>query len=310
MMVSRKASADRRQNPAYSVTVQLLPAGPRPRKNAPIRLTQRDPAQPMPIRQTDILKDISPKINPDINPYVAKMTAAMMSGSLPVLQGSALQGRCGNWRKTMDQLHATRAREPGATETRKLIVEIGCHLGLTLNQMASNHLESDFLGLDITFKRVVTAAERSIKNGLTNIATILGNARGLDAIFADGEVDGFIIFFPDPWLKRSQTKHRLVDSQFTDLLLKKLAPGGFVWMKTDQQLYSKAACEAFAGSGFLRVESIEFFNNETYESTFERKFRLQGLPAWECRWLKAENGPKASPGKKPGHRSRNRNAGL
>lgn len=232
----------------------------------------------MPIRQTDILQDISPRINPGVNPYVAKMTAALTDGSIPVLQGSALGGRKGNWRATFDRLHANRGRLPGPGK-RPLIVEIGCHLGLTLNQMAADHPEADFVGMDITFKRVVTAAERSIRQGHRNVLTVLGNARGMDAIFADGEVDGFVIFFPDPWLKRSQNKHRLVDGEFAALLSRKLAPGAFVWMKTDQEGYWKEARESLLEAGFTPSEPVDFFAGRIYESTFERRFRLQGLPA-------------------------------
>lgn len=272
------------------MTSRGIAAGPDPDKTANDcdRLLEHKHSEmaTMPIRQTDILKDISNRIDPEINPYVAKMTAAMVDGSIPVLQGSALKSRRGNWRQSLDQLHQSRGRVPSQNNNRPLIVEIGCHLGLTLNEMALQHPECDFLGMDITFKRVVTAAERSVTKGLTNIATILGNARGIDAIFADGEVDGFVIFFPDPWLKRSQTKHRLVDHQFTDLLHRKLASGGFAWMKTDQRPYSEAAAAAFETSGFRPVDNIQIFENETYESTFERKFRLQGMPAWESRWVK------------------------
>ena len=239
----------------------------------------------MPLCPTDILKDISSTINPSVNPYVAKMTAALADGSIPVLQGSALKDRRGHWRETF-----ARKRENLDPSNRKLIVEIGCHLGLTLNQMAGNHHDADFIGMDITFKRVVTAAERAIRQGNTNVVTILGNARAMDAVFADGEVDGFVIFFPDPWLKRAQSKNRLVDQNFAVQLAAKLSPGGFVWMKTDQETYYKEACEAFAGAGLVPIEPVDFFAGRIYESTFERRFRLQGLPPHGGQWQKPLNG--------------------
>jgi tRNA (guanine-N7-)-methyltransferase len=253
-------------------------AGRPPSQRKPAKLTPTFLESAMPIRQTDILKDISSRINPDVNPYVARMTAALADGSIPVLQGSALKECKGNWRGTFDRLHTTRGRLPGL-EKRPLIVEIGCHLGLTLNQMAGNHPDADFVGMDITFKRVVTAAERSIRQRHRNVVTVLGNARGMDAIFADGEVDGFVIFFPDPWMKRAQNKHRLVDREFAGLLSRKLAPGAFVWMKTDQEGYWREARESFMEAGFTPTEPVDFFAGHIYESTFERRFRLQGLPA-------------------------------
>ncbi|MEY4632084.1 MAG: hypothetical protein RIQ81_2204 [Pseudomonadota bacterium] len=240
----------------------------------------------MAIRQLDILKDVSSRINPAVNPYVAKLAAGMSEGSLPVLQGSALSGCRGRWRETFDQLNSSRGRIPSSSK-RKFIVEIGCHLGLTLNQMGANHPEADFLGMDITFKRVVTAAERAVRQGHSNILTVLGNARGIDAIFAPGEVDGFVIFFPDPWLKRAQTKHRLVDGEFARLVAAKLAPGGFVWFKTDQELYWNEASKGFSDATLTPCGPVDFFAGRAYESTFERRFRLQGLPAFGGQWIRS-----------------------
>lgn len=285
MVVSRgSASGCGRQNPAYSFAADWMAS------RLPIPAfdnAQRKPEKTdMVIRQLDILKDVSSRINPAVNPYVARLTGGIADGSLPVLQGSALGGCRGQWQKTFDSRNACRGRVPGAAG-RKLIVEVGCHLGLTLNQMAGNHPEADFLGMDITFKRVVTAAERAVRQGHCNVLTVLGNARGMDAIFAPGEVDGFVIFFPDPWLKRAQTKHRLVDAEFARLLAGKLAPGGFVWFKTDQEIYWEEASKAFTEAGLKPSSEVDFFAGRVYESTFERRFRLQGLPAFGGRWIRS-----------------------
>ena len=260
----------------------------------------------MPLCPADILKDISSTINPAVNPYVAKMTAALADGSLPVLQGTALKDCRGQWRETFARLRASNSTPNQSTPDqstpdhlapgihsggrRKLIVEIGCHLGLTLNQMAKNYHDADFIGMDITFKRVVTAAERAVAQRHHNVATVLGNARAMDAIFADGEVDGFIVFFPDPWLKRAKNKNRLVDREFSALLTSKLSPGGFVWMKTDQEVYFQEAREGFLKAGLEPTESVDFFAGHLYESTFERRFRLQGLSPHGGHWQKPHNG--------------------
>jgi tRNA (guanine-N7-)-methyltransferase len=242
----------------------------------------------MAIRQIDILKDLSSRINPAVNPYVAKLSAGMADGSLPVLQGSALSGCKGNWRQTFNRVNPQNNRQRENSK-RKLLVEIGCHLGLTLNQMAKKHPETDFIGMDITFKRVVTAAERATMQGNHNILTVLGNARSIDAIFAPNEIDGFIIFFPDPWLKRSQSKHRLIDEEFARTLARHLAPGGFIWFKTDQSGYFGEAAEAFSSAGLIGSEQVDFFAGEVYESTFERRFRLQGLPSYSGHWTNPAN---------------------
>ena len=48
-------------------------------------------------------------------------------------------------------------------EASSLIVEIGSHMGDVMCEMANNHPDKAFVGLDITFKRVVTLAEKAKK---------------------------------------------------------------------------------------------------------------------------------------------------
>ncbi len=228
----------------------------------------------MPIRgQNDVFQP-DPRLDASRNPWVGKLLNAGTSGNLPILFGTQLKQQRGQWKSWFQ----------GRTgQSSPLVIEIGCHLGKTLVEMASATPRATFLGIDITFKRVVTAAERINAAGLQNAATLISPAQALDGFLADGEADGFVIFFPDPWTKRAQAKNRLLTTDFAKLLLRKTAPGGFLWFKTDRQEYFEAAVAAFQDAGFVEVEGIGLFGEAPYESTFERRFRLQGLPSWGIR---------------------------
>src|SRR5689334_8684011 len=83
-----------------------------------------------------------------INPYLLAMREAAQDGSLPIYYGDKLKQMPGHWRQHLS------ARFTSHRPLQKLVLEIGCHLGRTLVQMAEDQKDHGFIGLDITFKRV------------------------------------------------------------------------------------------------------------------------------------------------------------
>ena len=105
-------------------------------------------------------------------------------------------------------------------------------MGDVMCEMATNHKDKAFVGLDITFKRVVTLAEKAVKKELPNIFSVLGNGGGFEHMFSEGEVDGLIIFFPDPWVrKKKQRKKRLINPSFLEQAVKVLKSIWFSGLK-------------------------------------------------------------------------------
>ena len=168
----------------------------------------------------------------------------------------------------------------------KLILEIGVHNGRTMSEMAKNHSDFGFIGMDITFKRVVTSAKAAKESSCSNILSILGDARFIDEIFQDEELDAVIAFFPDPWIKKpGQTSKRLFKKDFLQMLSNKLKPNGSFWFKTDAQSYFQEVEQSLQDTSLLASEKLEFIA-DTYRSTFERKFLRKNLPIFEGVWSK------------------------
>jgi tRNA (guanine-N7-)-methyltransferase len=235
----------------------------------------------MPLRFHDPFADRAARLNTGVNPYVQLLRDATATGELAVAHGPMLKEHTGKWRAAIDRFY----RRPASSERRPLFVEIGCHKGLTLTAMAAAHPEADFIGIDITFKRVVTTAQRAKKAGLANVYCVMANAVGIDQLFGEGEIDGLVVFFPDPWIKKkSQAKNRLIDAAFCERLSRVLAPHGTAWLKTDQELYYSEASAAFAATGFKPAASPVALFTETYSSAFETRFTLQNLPTFGGQW--------------------------
>lgn len=193
------------------------------------------------------------------NPYVEKLEK---NETLPILSMDEMLAIKGNW-------HTIKK------DDQPLILEIGCHSGLTLNEFAKNYPCNFYIGMDITYKRVYCSAQKAHGSKNSNVKTVLSDARHLHKIFAEDEIDGVLIFFPDPWPKLKHRKHRLVDSNFASQLRPALKTGGFVWFKSDSLDYYQQAFKAFKRSGYFVSKLNQPILKSELPTTFEKKFQKQ-----------------------------------
>lgn len=228
----------------------------------------------MPLRHHDPFQSKADQLNPSVNPYVAVLTQEAHGGLLPIAYGEGLRGLAGHWREKLPY--------------KQLVCEIGVHKGMTLVEMASENPDIGFVGIDITYKRVVITAQRARKAGLNNVFLILANATALDLLFAPGELNGIVMFFPDPWVrKKSQAKNRLVNEAFCTKMASVLTEQGFFWFKTDYQPYFGLASEALEQAQFkVLPDTANFPLPRDYSSAFEKRFHAEGLVTHGARWAR------------------------
>ena len=234
----------------------------------------------MPLRKYDPYEDINQVMKLDVNPYLRQILDAVREGTMPVSYGPYLKGRAGTWKDYIKKSGMERA-------PNKLVLEIGCHLGVVMRQMAQDFPDCGFIGMDITFKRVMKTLHGALQDGSRNVATVYCNASGIDKIFAEKELDGVVIFFPDPWCKKEkQMKNRLINDIFAHSLYSRVASGGFVWLKTDHLPYFNQSDSSFLNAGFIGSQDKVWINIKKYESSFEAKFKREGLPTYEKFYVK------------------------
>jgi tRNA (guanine-N7-)-methyltransferase len=231
----------------------------------------------MPIKTTNPFQDPLENMRPEVNRYMALLKEGLESGDLPLLYGPAMERLPGQWLQHF--------AEPMGKNPESLVLEIGSHFGEVILKMAADHPATAFVGMDITFKRVVKLAQKAHGLGHRNMVSVLCNAKALDQVFVDGELDGIFIFFPDPWAqKKRQMKNRLVQTEFVRVLQRKLKPGGFFWFKTDCEPYYADVCGTFDGRLWEPMQCRQGIPSEMYPSRFERLFSEQGLPCHELCW--------------------------
>ena len=118
-------------------------------------------------------------------------------------------------------------------------LEIGMGKGRFIAEMADLHADLNFIGMDRYGSVLCKAAQKLEKTPpvAANLALLCADARGVDAIFAAGEVECIYLNFPDPWPKERHSKRRLCSDRFLPIYGGILAPGGRLELKTDNEQF-------------------------------------------------------------------------
>lgn len=119
------------------------------------------------------------------------------------------------------------------------IVEIGFGMGASLLNMAQNHPQFNYIGIEVHQAGVGSLIADVKEQELTNLRVVMHDAvEVFKTQIKDSSLAGVQIFFPDPWHKKRHHKRRLIQPEFVHLLAQKLAPGGFLHCATDWQEYA------------------------------------------------------------------------
>jgi tRNA (guanine-N7-)-methyltransferase len=119
------------------------------------------------------------------------------------------------------------------------IIEIGFGMGNASWQIAKSHPENDYLGIEVHSPGVGSLLMSLKSNEVSNLRIIHHDAlEVLHNMIPNGSINGFHIYFPDPWHKKRHHKRRIIQEDFINLLCQKLVPGGYIHLATDWEHYS------------------------------------------------------------------------
>lgn len=166
------------------------------------------------------------------------------------------------------------------------VVEIGFGMGDSLLAMAEQNPTYRYLGLEVHKPGVGKLFAEVEKRGIENIKVFAEDAvRVLEESIPPQTIDLIQIFFPDPWHKKRHHKRRLIQPDFVDLLLTRLAPEGRLHLATDWQPYAEHMMAVLENNDnvqnvagpqqfILRPESRP-------ETKFERRGHRLGHGVWD-----------------------------
>lgn len=115
-----------------------------------------------------------------------------------------------------------------------VILEIGFGNGAALAATAAAQPQKNYLGIEVHRPGIGYLLRRLEANGSNNVRVLQADAKEiLAAWIPDQSLSAVNIFFPDPWPKKRHHKRRLVQADFSALILRKLKPGAYVHLATD-----------------------------------------------------------------------------
>ncbi len=122
----------------------------------------------------------------------------------------------------------------------ELILEIGFGNGEQLQYAAINEPEHHFIGVEVHGPGVGRLLNGLAEHDLRNTRVYQHDAvEVLKNEIADAALSQVRIYFPDPWHKKRHQKRRLIQTEFVQLLCKKLKPGGLLHLATDWENYAE-----------------------------------------------------------------------
>jgi tRNA (guanine-N7-)-methyltransferase len=159
-----------------------------------------------------------------------------------------------------------------------LEVELGCGDGTFLMQYSKAHPDRNILGVERLLGRIRKCDRKSFRLGLKNVRLLrLEASYTIQYMLPPESVAAIHVYFPDPWPKRRHHDRRLVNTAFLDAVQKNLAPGGALYLRTDDADYFKQMLAAGRShAGFQETETPG--DLASFITDFERNFNARGIP--------------------------------
>ncbi len=166
------------------------------------------------------------------------------------------------------------------------ILEIGFGNGESLAEIAKNHPQNDYIGIEVHRPGVGHLLLKIEELGLTNVRVICADAvEVLEKLVPDASLDALYLFFPDPWHKKRHHKRRQVQPEWAQLVRRKLKSGGQLHLATDWQNYAEHMLEVMnAAEGFANLsDNNDYVTKPDYrpETKFERRGMRLGHGVWD-----------------------------
>ena len=109
--------------------------------------------------------------------------------------------KCGLWKSVFENDHP-------------LHLEIGTGKGRFIMQLAQEHPEINYIGIEKYSSVLLRCLEKQEELQLQNLVFIRGDAELLNTYFAEGEIEKIYLNFSDPWPKERHARRRLPSSEY------------------------------------------------------------------------------------------------
>lgn len=171
-------------------------------------------------------------------------------------------------------------------------IEIGMGKGAFITEKARQNPEKGFIGIEMYSSVLLRGLEKveAMEEPPENLRMICMDAREIDQVFDEGEIDRIYLNFSDPWPKERHAKRRLTHHSFLDKYHRILRENGIVEFKTDNKgLFEFSVDEVEEHEGFKVISITRDLHHDDEQmkdnimTEYEKKF--SGLGNKICRMV-------------------------
>ncbi len=160
-----------------------------------------------------------------------------------------------DWRRSLADAYefgAFSLFEPDYESPPSLVIEIGFGRGEFLLEMAAKYPELAFLGVEVSWKRVLKMARKVARAQLENVRLVAGTGQAvLHDCVPDDSIRDIWVNFSDPWPKAAHAHRRIFQPEFVRRAAEVLAPGGILHIATDDPIYAEQIDFVLASEALL-----------------------------------------------------------
>jgi len=173
-----------------------------------------------------------------------------------------------------------------------ITLEIGFGDGVSLEEMAKNAPEKDFIGIEVHRPGVGRLLHLINEQGLSNVRVMDDDAvEIIKNRIPESSLSRVQLFFPDPWHKKRHNKRRIVQPDFVSLIASRLKADGVFHLATDWEPYAEHMAEVMEASDeFVSLSKTPFSPkpDERPVTKFERRGLKLGHGVWDLLYKKVE----------------------
>ena len=162
-------------------------------------------------------------------------------------------------------------------------LEIGSGKGQFLVNMAKNHPDNFFIGMERNVTCAGFTAKKLVEGEIANAKLVYADAgQVLPSIEAES-VEGIFLNFSDPWPKKRHAKRRLTSDSFLGQYYRILKKGAKLIFKTDNYDLFTYSLEILENSTFKLIEAnYSYDGKDPFDeiTEYEASFRELGQPIY------------------------------
>lgn len=156
-----------------------------------------------------------------------------------------------------------------------ICLELGTGRGNFIIEMAKNHPNINYIGLEYDINQIATAANKIGLKQLNNLKLICADARNIVNFFGK-EIDTIYLTFSEPWPRKADEKKRFTHASYLSLYDRVFKKHKHIIMKTDNKILFASALESLSNYWYtFDVVSLDLHHDERKIENYMTDFEMQ-----------------------------------